>query len=63
MIVYTCVSMEKKQLDSLLGMMGVGSGRIGHDMSKERYKRKPQLYKTAAKMRKMLNCIETHDNM
>lgn len=61
--VYTRVSMEKNSWTVFLGMMGVGSGRVGHDASKEKYKRKLQLYKTVAKMRKMQKCIETHDNM
>lgn len=42
----------KKTAGQSFGNDGGGSGRVGHDMSKERNKRKPQLYKTVAKMGK-----------
>lgn len=60
MIVYMCVSMEKKAAGQSFGNDGGGSERLGHDMSKERNKRKPQLYMTVAKMGNA-KCIEMHD--
>lgn len=63
MIVYMCVSMERRAAGQSFGNDGGGSGRVGQGMSKERCKRKPQLYKTAGQHGKMLKCIETHENM
>lgn len=58
MIVYMCVSMERRAAGQSFGNDGGGSGRVGQDMSKERCKRKPQLYKTAANTGKCLNALK-----
>lgn len=47
--VYMCFY-GKKAAGQSFGNDEGGSGRVRHDMPKERNKRKPQLYKTAAKM-------------
>jgi len=55
--------MERSAAGQSFGNDGGGSGGVGQDMSKERYKRKPQLYKTVANTENALKRMRTCEEL